>query len=302
MSRGVEGAVDWFERLTGFREGPYAETQSRFELALDQLKSHINGRNFGVGKLELVSLGELRSRMLETVRSSGSLRFSNVIGNVRDLHSASEYAGALFQVASQFNLLEMIDPSVSPEDGVTRYAGDPTQGPACAMAAAGGLIYRNYFAPVAGGFGQTRERQFDSLADLTAGDSRSSRASGQRPADDEERLCPLRRGGASLDRRCSRGVFRVGARRPALSASYRPARRRRSDGRRCAAKTARVASLLLGVACFVQSSSARSMASVRYCRLGGGLRGDASGACPDSASRRIEHRPAHAPRRWSVRK
>jgi len=39
-------------------------------------------------------------------------------------------APAPFQVASQFNLLEMTGPSVTPEHGVARYAHDPTQGPA----------------------------------------------------------------------------------------------------------------------------------------------------------------------------
>ena len=46
-----------------------------------------------------------------------------------------EYEGALFQVASQFNALEMISPTVTPEEGATRYEHDRTQGPACAMAA-----------------------------------------------------------------------------------------------------------------------------------------------------------------------
>ena len=87
-------------------------------------------------------------------------------GDVRRLHQQPEYAGALFQVASQFNLLEMVSPEVTPEDGVTRYQHDRTQGPACAMAAGAATIYRNYFAPVGDGIGQTRERQLDGLADL----------------------------------------------------------------------------------------------------------------------------------------
>ena len=34
-----------------------------------------------------------------------------------------------------------------PEYGVTLYAADPTQGPACALACAAGSVYRNYFCP-----------------------------------------------------------------------------------------------------------------------------------------------------------
>jgi hypothetical protein len=48
--------------------------------------------------------------------------------------------GALFQVASQFNLLEMISPDVGPEAGVTIYQHDRTQGPVCAMACPAGTV------------------------------------------------------------------------------------------------------------------------------------------------------------------
>ena len=72
----------------------------------------------------------------------------------------------MFQVASQFNLLEMVGPEVTPEHGVTRYAGDGTQGPACAMAAGAATLYRNYFAEVGGASGQTADRQLDGFADL----------------------------------------------------------------------------------------------------------------------------------------
>ena len=82
------------------------------------------------------------------------------------MHQSPENAGALFQVASQFNLLEMVSPAVTPEQAVTRYQHDLTQGPACAIAADAATIYRNYFAPVDGSVGQTTERQFDGLADL----------------------------------------------------------------------------------------------------------------------------------------
>ena len=62
----------------------------------------------------------------------------------------------------------MVGPDVAPEDGVARYAGDPTQGPACAIAAGAATVYRNYFAPVGGQPGQRGERQLDGLADMGA--------------------------------------------------------------------------------------------------------------------------------------
>jgi hypothetical protein len=74
--------------------------------------------------------------------------------------------GGLFQVASQFNLLEMVSPNVTPEEGVGIYQSDHTQGPACAIAAGAGTIYRNYFAEVNGRIGQSHENQIDCLADV----------------------------------------------------------------------------------------------------------------------------------------
>jgi hypothetical protein len=82
------------------------------------------------------------------------------------MHRSPENAGALFQVASQFNLLEMVSPDVTPEHGVTRYQNDHTQGPACAIAAGAATIYRNYFVPIDGSRGQTATRQLNGLADV----------------------------------------------------------------------------------------------------------------------------------------
>lgn len=57
----------------------------------------------------------------------------------------------------------MVAPDVTPEQGITGYAYDRTQGPICAMACAAGLVYRNYFVPVNGRLGQTADNQIDCL-------------------------------------------------------------------------------------------------------------------------------------------
>jgi hypothetical protein len=158
--------MDWFERLTGFRETSYHDTRAKLKVDGSRLQSLINGKDYGIGELELVSLQALRERVKSAGGLPGRLKASVVTGDVRQMHQSSENAGALFQVASQFNLLEMTGPEVSPEDGVTRYQHDRTQGPACAIAAGAATIYRNYFVPVDGIDGQTAERQFDGLADL----------------------------------------------------------------------------------------------------------------------------------------
>lgn len=160
--------MDWFEKLTGFREGDYDDTQRKLKLDGRQLQSLVNGKRYGIGELELVSLQSLRGRLESTSKRPGNLKVGVVRGDVRKMHHSLDNVGALFQVASQFNLLEMIGPEVTPEDGVTRYKDDPTQGPACAIAAGAATIFRNYFTPVAGSIGQRKERQLDGLADLGA--------------------------------------------------------------------------------------------------------------------------------------
>jgi hypothetical protein len=153
---------DWFADLTGFRETSYDATREQLFVEGDELASKVSGKRYGIGTLEVPTLAELRSRV--EVPSAGRTTVRCVTGEARSMHTDPELEGALFQVASQFNLLEMTGPTVTPEDGVTRYAGDHTQGPACAIAAGAATIYRNYFAPVDGEQGQTRERQIDTLA------------------------------------------------------------------------------------------------------------------------------------------
>ena len=158
--------MDWFERLMGFRERTYADARSQMHVEGTDLVSRVNGRRFAIGELELVSLGALRARAHAAGGVSGRLRVGIVQGDVRKMHQSPENRGALFQVASQFNLLEMVAPSVTPEHGVTGYAHDRTQGPACAIAAGAATIYRNYFAAVGNAQGQTATRQLDGLADI----------------------------------------------------------------------------------------------------------------------------------------
>jgi hypothetical protein len=156
--------MDWFEQLTGFREGNYEETREKLKVDAGRLQSLVNGKSYWVGEFELVPLQTLRERARTVTEPSGRLKASVVRGDVRQMHRAPEYAGALFQVASQFNALEMTGPDVTPEDGVTRYQHDHTQGPACAISAGAATVYRNYFVPVAGGIGQTADRQLDGLS------------------------------------------------------------------------------------------------------------------------------------------
>ena len=160
--------MDWFEKLAGFRELDYAATREKFEVVGSRLRSRVNGAEYGIGTFELKSLKTLREEALAGTSLKGRLKLSIVSGDVRAMHREAAHAGSLFQVASQFNMLEMVGPSITPEHGVTRYESDRTQGPACAIAAGAATIFRNYFVPAGAGRGQTAARQLDGLAELGA--------------------------------------------------------------------------------------------------------------------------------------
>ena len=161
-------SVTWFERLTGCEEDSPDQVRAELEIDGPQLRSRRTGQSWLHGRLETPTLAALRDRAASVRQTSRTLSVREVVANVQHLHADECNANALFQVASQFNLLEMVSPDVTPESGVGIYEHDRTQGPACAIAAGAGTIYRNYFAPVNGMTGQSAENQIDCLADIAS--------------------------------------------------------------------------------------------------------------------------------------
>ena len=160
---------DWFCDLFGFDETSPEVVHENLVLSGGRLQSKINQKSYGVGLLTTPSLGELKGQ-LKALSSdlSGQLKVSIEVGDVGQTHCLPENKNALFQVASQFNLLEMVGPNISPQMGVTGYQNDHTQGPVCAMAAGAGTVYRNYFTSLTGGAGQTSGEQIDCLEHIGA--------------------------------------------------------------------------------------------------------------------------------------
>lgn len=157
---------DWFTRLTGFSERRPEEVREWISIDGAQLTSKVNGAQYYCGRLEVVTLGELRRRVEGLGGNTGKLKLAEQVGDAKALHGDVSNAGAVFQVASQFNLLEMVSPDVTPEEGIGIYERDPTQGPACAIACGAGTIYRNYFVELDGQIGQSENKQIDCLADI----------------------------------------------------------------------------------------------------------------------------------------
>jgi protein-tyrosine phosphatase len=156
---------NWFEKLFDFTETDGAKVRRELEVDGNMLRSKTTEATWICGELEMVSLSELRERVTKIPSTKGNvIKVSELVGDAKALHADSVNAGAMFQVASQFNLLEMVSPSVTPEAGITIYENDATQGPACAVACAAGTLYRNYFVELDGPIGQSSKRQLDGLA------------------------------------------------------------------------------------------------------------------------------------------
>lgn len=158
----------WFEELMGFREDNAEQIYANIVVDGQFMTSKANGRTYKCGQLETPTLGELRTRVSQQSATvgQGRLKLSEMVADVQRLHQDPACARALFQVASQFNLLEMVSPSITPEAGIGIYEHDHTQGPACAIAAGAGTVFRNYFVLVNGRTGQTTDNQIDCLLDL----------------------------------------------------------------------------------------------------------------------------------------
>ena len=186
---GITRKASYFKKLFGFDEQDlgYEEIQASFavENELNGPASHAvlrckkAGCCYGVGHFSSPTLAELRAEAVavkggEGVRGAGISVTHSVTDDIMADHAHVVNNGALFQAASQFNCLEMVCDAVTPESGITDYVEDATQGPACALATAPALLYRNYLLRVQDGRlasspaprGQTRDRQLDTCTDM----------------------------------------------------------------------------------------------------------------------------------------
>ena len=289
--------MDWFERLTGFREGSYDDTRAKLASRDDGCvarQRHEPGRS--------ANLKWSRSGRCASERSRDPAWPAEGEGR-REATSrrctGAGIPGALFQVASQFNALEMIGPDVTPEHGVSRYQRDPTQGPACAIAAGAATIYRNFFV--------ARRRR--PRPDRDAPDRRPGR--GRRRAERGVGKPVASSGECATATRCARarprgdlGIPRRSEadrnRRPSRQARDRRSNRRRGHRRRRGAPARS----------FRRRSVRPFRSRIRTCPRGIGVASPCSSWRPrtrrrcgrrERAPRRVEHRAADAARRRRVR-
>ncbi len=162
----------WFKELTGFTETNGENVRKNLLIDGQTMTSKVNNRSFHFGELQIATLQKLKQQVIDKglfAKFSGKIKVSEVVADVAELHADIANKNALFQVASQFNLLEMVSPHIIPEQGVDCYENDYTQGPTCAIACGAGTIYRNYFVPIQNAqgeiiqIGQSYDKQIDCL-------------------------------------------------------------------------------------------------------------------------------------------
>lgn len=155
----VYSGQQWFQRHFGFTEtAEEVYKHIRLETHPDRIDliSDANNRRISAG---LFNLRTPSSYAQLPMRGGGHFhiiqgRGGEELNDINLLQNHPDFDGATFQVASNFNCLEVPSHSRSAADGISGYAIDYTQGPACVTPTPGGVMYRNYFVPVGGCVGQ----------------------------------------------------------------------------------------------------------------------------------------------------
>lgn len=160
--------IDYFEIITGINEkeliNNYFYNREKYEYMMREIIEKENGKyyikqgdkRYKCGDFEMISLGELREKTRNKEKIGGGkfnvemgmdTNFNSIYRDKVDigaLQSKKENRQAVFQIASNFNGLEPSCKQDYPEEGITKYIYDKTQGPFGSISAAPGLIHRSY--------------------------------------------------------------------------------------------------------------------------------------------------------------
>ncbi|GAA5022486.1 hypothetical protein GCM10011506_00840 [Marivirga lumbricoides] len=199
----------WFKELMGFDEISSKNVNDNIVIEGTSMKSKANGKSYQFGYLQIPTLLELKQHAPAWETFTGKIVVKEEVADVQDLHCDPSNINALFQAASQFNLLEMVGPHITPEKGIDIYEHDHTQGPACAIACGAGTIYRNYFVPLNDQRGQSVDNQIDCLELI-----------GKKLNNEELRLWEMTNGYALLNQE---GLLNINAQLSKLTTSEREA-------------------------------------------------------------------------------
>jgi hypothetical protein len=154
----------WFHKCFGFTEtNDYLYNQQKIKYLFHVGKYKKIGR-YDVGNFKLFRFSgysQINNCLL------GNVTIKNIKGNIIKIHEATLYNNSTIQVASQLNCLEMENTLITPENGITIYQNDGTQGPRCALRTPSGIAYRNYLIPITNeSYGQTHNNQLNMADEL----------------------------------------------------------------------------------------------------------------------------------------
>eukprot|EP00792_Barthelona_sp_PAP020_P005091 TRINITY_DN2490_c0_g4_i1.p1 TRINITY_DN2490_c0_g4~~TRINITY_DN2490_c0_g4_i1.p1 ORF type:complete len:385 (-),score=100.30 TRINITY_DN2490_c0_g4_i1:105-1259(-) len=160
----------WFENCFGFEESSINPDERYLEVEMEEvnffegvelpiLVNQIdckNGNKYIVGHFETPNIFELREKSEEIIEHlpnkghgivniiSGEIGIQPHLFSIIDSQAYPEHAGATFQVASNFNCLELVSNRSSVRSGISGYPYDRTQGPGASMGAYPATFYRSY--------------------------------------------------------------------------------------------------------------------------------------------------------------
>lgn len=162
----AEDSRKWVHENARIVPESYSATYGTSEVKSSKLV--FTDRSFVVGSFKIPMLKDLYKQVYTLGTPTGLLKREKLligpakeIKCVSELHVRKENRLATFQVASQFNCLEMRSNEVTPERGIAIYETDKTQGPACSIACGAATLYRNYFAQLCTDSGDVQNGQTD---------------------------------------------------------------------------------------------------------------------------------------------
>ena len=165
VSRGDPDSIKWFEQYFGFNEfgihktklnvlltqHKYNEKESCFDFSdiTFTIKTDNYRQDYKVGDFSCLSLTELkqkpsREKAQLLSQENPTITYSIKVGDISTVINTDKYTTTpVFQAASQFNLLEMLNDNVSPSD-ISKYVDDNSQGPRVALSSPEGTFFRNH--------------------------------------------------------------------------------------------------------------------------------------------------------------
>ena len=118
-----------------------------FKCNLKDISFKLKDIEYKIGNFSCLSLTELKNLQTfkEPTNINRILSEIEINSNISDLIlTCDENENNVFQAASQFNLLEMYNQTVIPEEGIEIYSKDNTQGPRVALSSPANTFFRNY--------------------------------------------------------------------------------------------------------------------------------------------------------------